>query len=236
MDGTRLVPIKSADVIVSDRVWSFPTAHRDVIEAYWQRRTAENPKLFNGKILLLDRWSLSDGKFEGSCLVDDFKNFLYWREHGTPDRTVFNFFAAAALHSREGWLIVARMASHHSSAGRIFMPCGSLHTDDVKAGRVDLDGNIFREIAEELGAPLCDGELQQPFLIFDGARIAYMRAIKLRQSAAEIVASVDRHLAAIDEPEFSSLLFVKGMADVIKPEMPAFTEAYIHHAFAHQSV
>jgi hypothetical protein len=166
MNGSRVVPIVEARIRFSNQIWGFSSLHASKIDRYWRQRLAENSELFNGAVLLLDsNWSLHEGRFSGSCLETDFKTFLYWREHGAPDANVVDFFAAGALHSEEGWLILARMSAHHSSAGRIFSPCGSLHIDDVKDSAVDLDGNIFREIHEETGLGLSRLMQKQPILI-----------------------------------------------------------------------
>jgi 8-oxo-dGTP pyrophosphatase MutT (NUDIX family) len=232
MNDTQVMPIERAEVYLSGRNWPFPQAHALEIDRHWQRRTAENPKLFNGHALLLDSWSLSAGKFQGTCLVTDYRSFLYWREHDAPDRSVANFFAAAVLHSWEDWLIVARMGPHHSSAGLIFPPCGSLHTDDIDAGRIDLDGNILREIKEETGIELSLADLEERLLIRDRAKLAYVRVVRLPKPASKIVKQIENYLAAATDPELSEILVVKGRADIIEPAMPAFAVAYIKHALA----
>jgi 8-oxo-dGTP pyrophosphatase MutT (NUDIX family) len=232
MNETKNVPIIRAEVSLSDRNWQFSQKGAVEIEAYWQRRTTEQPKLFNGDILLLDSWSLLEGGFHGECLTTDYKSFLYWREHDKPDCTVTDFFPAAALHSQEGWLILGRMGPDHSSAGLIYPPCGSLHPDDIVEGKIDLDGNILREIKEETGLTLPRTELRPPILIFDGSRLAYMRPIKLERSATEIVNEIESYLARAIEPELSEIIIVKGRADIVEAVMPSFTVAYIEHAFA----
>jgi hypothetical protein len=228
---TDIVAISEAEVRLVARTWNFPQDNAVAIDAYWHLRSAQQPKLFNGDILLLDGWSLSEGTFQGTCLTTDYKSFLYWREHNAPDRGVINFFAAAVLHSREGWLVLAQMGPDHSSSGLIFPPCGSLHTEDVKEGRVDLDANILREIKEETGFVLSKEDLKQPFLILDGTRLAYMRLIELPWSAAEIVHRIEGYLAAEKEPEISKIHVVKGREDIIESAMPTFTVSYIEHAF-----
>src|SRR5262249_4135899 len=222
----RIMSVTEAEISLSDHCWSFVKVHATQIEAHWHRRTAEQPKLFNGDILLLHNWSCGDGRFHGQCLITEFKSFLYWREHKRPDRTVTDFFPAAALHSQEGWLLVGRMGRHHSSAGRVYLPCGSLHTDDIYEGKVDLDGNILREIKEETGLTIYRTELRPPILILDGAgRLVYVRPIKFQRPAAEIVKEIESYLARAIEPELAEIILVKGPADISEAAMPSFTVA-----------
>jgi len=224
--------VTEAEISLSDHCWSFVQVHATQIEAYWHRRTAEQPKLFNGDILLLHNWSCVNGRFHGQCLITEFKSFLYWRDHKRPDGAVTDFFPAAALHSQEDWLLVGRMGHDHSSPGRIYLPCGALHTDDVYDGKVDLDGNILREIREETGLALDRTELGPPILILDGAgRLVYVRPVKLQRPAVQIVKEIQSYLGHATEPELSEIIVVKGVAD-ISETMPSFTVAYIEQAFA----
>ena len=229
--ATRIVQIDGADVSLSDRNWPFAQSHAPAIGTHWRRRTRENPKLFNGEVLLLDSWSLTGATFRGTCLITDYASFLYWREHDTLDRSVTNLFAAAALHSLEGWLIVGRMGPHHSSAGLVHPPCGSLQPEDIRQGTVDLDGNIVREIEEETGLAILPAQMSAPILIFDGFRLAYMRPVRLPWPAGTIVDDIENHLAATPEPELAEILVVRNRAD-IDAAMPSFAVAYITHAFA----
>jgi hypothetical protein len=229
----KIMSVTEAEISLSDHCWSFAQAHATQIEAHWQRRTAEQPNLFNGDILLMHNWSWVDGRFHGQCLITEFKSFLYWREHKRPDGAVTDFFPAAALHSQEGWLLVGRMGRHHSSAGQIYLPCGALHTADVYDGKVDLDGNILREIREETGLALRRAELGPPILILDGAgRLVYVRPVKLQRPAVQIVKKIQSYLTRATDPELSEIIVVKGAADVCKTAMPSFTVAYIEQAFA----
>ena len=231
MGDPGLLPISGADIRYEPRPWPFAEAHAAEIEAHWRRRRAEQPRLFNGGVLLLGAWSLAGGRISGACFATDFKSFLYWRETGAPDRSVADFFAAAALHSREGWLIVGRMGAHTANRGRAYPPCGSLHPDDIRDGRIDLDGSLLREVAEETGLRLDIRDFAAPVLVRDGARLVYMRPIVLDRPAAEIVSEAERFLREQDEPELAEILVVKGPED-IEPTMPGFAAAYIRHAFA----
>ena len=197
----QIVPIVRAELRLSEPGWEFARTHAAEIDAHWRRRSAEQPKLFNGDVLMLHKWSLADGCFRGECLTADFKSLLYWRENEAPDDAVLDFFGAPALHSREGWLIVGRMGPDHSSAGAIYFPCGTLHPSDVVGQSIDLDGGILRELNEETGLTFSPVELDAPLLIFDSHRLAFIRPIHSTRAAAEIIHDIERHLARTPEPQ-----------------------------------
>ena len=89
---TRIISVTEAEISLSDHCWSFVQVHATQIEAHWHRRTAEQPTLFNGDILLLHNWSCVDGRFHGQCLITEFKSFLYWRDHKRQIMPLPTFF------------------------------------------------------------------------------------------------------------------------------------------------
>ena len=228
----QIVPIVRAELRLSEPGWEFARTHAAEIDAHWRRRSAEQPKLFNGDVLMLHKWSLADGCFRGECLTADFKSLLYWRENEAPDDAVLDFFGAPALHSREGWLIVGRMGPDHSSAGAIYFPCGTLHPSDVVGQSIDLDGGILRELNEETGLTFSPVELDAPLLIFDSHRLAFIRPIHSTRAAAEIIHDIERHLARTPEPELAGIVVVKGRDDIDTASIPPCVIAYIDRAFA----
>src|SRR5260221_7332818 len=64
--------------------------------------------------------------------------FFFFNDTATTEIYTLSLHdALPILHSQEGWLLVGRMGRDHSSAGRVYPPCGALHTDDVYDGKVD---------------------------------------------------------------------------------------------------
>jgi 8-oxo-dGTP pyrophosphatase MutT (NUDIX family) len=229
--SVRTSPIAAADIRLSDEPWAFARRHAGAIAAHWARRTSEQSALFNGEVVLLRRWSLRDGRFSGECIRADFKSFLYWREHDYPDSTVFDFFAAAALHSGEGWLILGRSGSAMSNAGKIYPPCGSLQLDDLDGNCFDLERSVIREVHEETGITLAPRQLGPALLIQAEPQIVVVRPVRLDRSAADIVAAISRHLRNASHRELAEIVMVKGADDIEARDMPPFTAAYIRYAF-----
>lgn len=228
---TRVVPIESAEVRVVPHDWIFARTFASEIDAHWQSRTVGQPNLFNGEIYLLRHWTLHGAAFVGEIFKTDFKNFLYWRECGAPDGSVFDFFAAAALYSREDCLIVGRMSVHTSSRGSIYPPCGSLDAVDIEGKRIDLERNIARETREETGLSLKRLEMGPPVMIFDGPRIVYLRPFKFDRSASALQNRITEHIGRQAEPELAEIMVVKGVSDIDQSAMPPFVAAYIRYAF-----
>lgn len=227
-----VTPLVSIDVRLTDRSWGFAAAHATDIDAHWAMRAERQPSLFNGDILMLNRWSLQGGHFTGTCIKTDYKSFLYWRDHGGPDREVADFFCAGGLHTQEGWLILGRAGPDMSNAGLIYPPCGSLEPDDRLEGRIDLEQSVIREIHEETGIAVGKSQLGPPLLIEAWPQIVIMRPIRLNRSADELVAQIGRYLSDRQVRELSEIVVVRGTDDIRPGLMPPFTAKYIRAAFA----
>lgn len=221
--------LKSAEVRLSHEAWEFEAAYADKIDTYWAYRCEQQPTLFNGEVLMLRYWSLQSGRFSGQCIKADYKSFLYWREHNAPDPSVVDFFATAALYSREGWLILGRSGTDMSNAGEIYPPCGSLQLGEF--GRdLDLDASIVREVHEETGIEIDSSQLGPPVLIEAFPQLVLIRPANLEITASEIVHRIDRHLRSTATRELDGSVVVKDRS-AIQEAMPPFTIAYIRYVF-----
>ena len=230
--NTSFLPIHEAKVTLTAKTWPFASDHAPDINAHWLRRTSEQPGLYDGVVLLLYNWSLSDGRFTGECLKADFKSFLFWREHGSPDPSVFDFFACGAVHSREGWIMVGCAGAQTAYPGAIFPPCGSLHPDDVSGTQIDLDASMLRELKEETGLSPSLADVRPPALILDRQRIVYLRPIMLARSANEIAKEVRSYLASVDEPELADIRFVRGLEDIDEAAMSRWALKYVREVWS----
>jgi hypothetical protein len=217
--------------------WDFAREEAARIDAHWQKRLAEKPKLFDGKVLLLRGGEIVDtpggGLFHGEFFETDFRNFLAWRDFGFPDREVFNCFAMAALRSSDGAWLLGEMGAHTAVAGKIYFAAGTPDPSDIFGDRVDLPGSVTREMKEETGfsseeAPPSPGWR----LVVEGQRIACMQERRLALTAQEALVRVNAYIAGDPDPELARLHAVRGVADIDAERMPEFTQVFLRDAFA----
>jgi len=208
-------------------------AHQDAISADFARRRADNPTLFNGRFFVMVRYRLEDGAFAGECVETDYASYLHWRGTGFPGDPAWNAFAMAAVHAPCGRLLMGRMAAWTANAGTWYPPAGSLDASDLASdGSFDLDGNIRRELGEEIGLSLPPTALADDWrLVFTRGRLAMFRRIALDRPAAAITAAAEAHLAADAQPELDALAFVDGPAALDGLRTTDFVRAYVAHAF-----
>lgn len=226
-----IIPIARAEILVEQRPWPFAIARRAAIDRYFVERQQGEPALWNGRVVLLSRYTIEDGVLRGACFETDFASFLAWRDWDFPDPDVSNVFAAAALRSADGAYLLGEMAPHTANAGRIYFPCGTPDPGDIVAGTLDLAGSLRRELAEETG--LAIGTLAaEPgwHLVRDRGFLAVLKRVTARENAAALRVRILRHLAGEARPEFSDIHVVRAPAD-LDARMPRFVVAYLEQAW-----
>jgi hypothetical protein len=105
----QIIDLDRVDISVEPWRWEFAIARREEIGRHFAGRQRERPTLWNGRVLLLNRYEIRDGMLHGSSFETDYANFLAWRDWSFPDAGVFNVFAAAALQAADGAYLVGEM-------------------------------------------------------------------------------------------------------------------------------
>src|SRR6185503_12123619 len=113
----------------------------------------------------------------------------------------------------------------------IYFPCGTPDPSDLAGGLLDLDGSIWRELAEETGLTEADASADPRFhVVLEGQRVAVLRLLRAHLPAAALRARILAHLAAEAEPELADIRIIRGPDD-LDPMMPAFIIAFLTHAW-----
>ena len=173
--------------------------------------------------------------FHGAYFETDFASMLAWRQWDAPDPGVKNCFAmgrcaaATAASSSVSWARIPRIR------GEIYFPAGLPDLNDVDGARVDLARNVMREIGEETGLTPADFEAQPGWItVLAGPRIAQVKTLHARETAAVLRARILAHLAREAQPELADIRIVRGPAD-FDPMMPPFVTAFLTHVWSQAS-
>src|SRR5947209_12221913 len=89
--------VTALDLPVKPWSWSFAATRRAEISAHFAERQRENPKLWNGRVLLGRHPVFAGARFSASYFETDFASFLAWRDWGFPAHSVCNGFGMGAL-------------------------------------------------------------------------------------------------------------------------------------------
>ena len=213
--------------------WAFAEENRERIDAHWDSLVSRKPALFNGKVLILHRWSLAGGVFTGAYLMTDYKSFMAWRDFGHPDKAKWNCFAMAALQSADGAFLLGEMGAHTANAGSIYFAAGTPDPSDLRGDEVDLNGSVLRELQEETGIRPADLTLPDHWaIVVHGQRIALMRPVLSPRTAEALKAQIEAFLATEDTPELSRMHIVRRPNDLSEDRMPLFQRVFLEHALA----
>jgi 8-oxo-dGTP pyrophosphatase MutT (NUDIX family) len=231
MTDIDIVPVQRLDFHVSPLPWPFAAHRRTEIEDYFTHLRDGKLKLWNGRVLLLRDFEISNATLQGTLFETDYASFIAWRDWGFPDRDVRACFAMGALLSCDGAFLLGVMNAHTAGAGGIYFPAGMPDPRDIVFGRVDFDRNVRREIAEETGLSV-DGTTADPWMVVLAEQsVALIKVFRFRKSAAEMRASVLDHLKGEDLPELSDVHIVRDPSD-FKPRMLHFVRAFLLHFWA----
>jgi 8-oxo-dGTP pyrophosphatase MutT (NUDIX family) len=220
--------VRTLDCIFEPRPWDWAERESARIDAHWSTIAADNPALFDGRVLVQHRGVFDGDVFRGAYLETRFSRFIAWRDFGFPDTGVRNCFAMAALRSGDGAWLLGVMGDHTSNPGKVYFPAGTPDFDDVVGDRVDLAGSVLRELGEETGLRPGDVALAPDWTLIEaGPRVACMRDAFVDAPAAEIRARILAMLAQEEQPELSDIRIVRTFADIDEQAMPPFVSAYL---------
>ena len=157
-----------------------PRRHRRVLADGESRR----PALFNGRVLLLNAFTLGDRRCSGTFFETDYSDFTAWKTWGAPAAGAWNGFGMGALRASDGAFLLGCMGAHTFNAGAVYFPSGTPDRDDIVGGRVDLAGSVMREVAEETGLTPDDYRIAGDWtIVCHGAQVAAIRCLDLSLTA-----------------------------------------------------
>ena len=223
----EIAALDRIEILFEPWSWPFAAERRGEIEDYFAELRRERSGVWNGRILLLHRYAVSDRMLRGACFATDYASFCAWRAWKFPDPTVFNVFAAAALRSADGAFLVGEMASSTANAGLVTFPCGTPEPADLDAGRLDLGANLGRELLEETGLPIAALKPEAGWtMVRDGCYLAFLKAVAAPEAAEALRTRIMRHLEGEQWPEFVDIRVVRS-ADDLEAGMPPFMTAFL---------
>lgn len=232
----KLIVADRLETRIVDYDWRFVRERGDEIDAHWRRRLGENPKLYDGPMMLAcgveERLDADGGRTLSVDFFETrFSRFLAWRDFGFPGDGALNCFAMAALRSADGAFLLGEMGPGHSVAGSIYFPAGTPDLSDVKDGGVDLSGSVARELAEETGLIPGPGDAASHWaVVFEGPRVACMKIIQSREDAATLKARVEAFIASDSDPELSAIHMISRRDQLDHPGLPGFMRRFLDAA------
>jgi 8-oxo-dGTP pyrophosphatase MutT (NUDIX family) len=217
-----------------EQSWPWAEENAATIDAHWAERVAAQPRMFDGRVLIVSEHAIVEDVLTSVYMETDFRKFLAWRELGFPDRSRVNGFSAGALRAADGGFLLGVMAGHTANAGRIYFPAGTPDPHDVTSdGRVDLAGSVFRELGEETGlSPHEVATADHWVLVRDGATLAALRPLTMALGAEAARDLLLQRIAGLPEQELVDIHIARTADDIVADRMPGFVQAFLRDAFS----
>ena len=224
-----VVHVARCRLAVQEGTWAYAAERTDEIAAHWQRRASESPALFDGHIFITAGATFTSDAFEATLLPTRFRNLLYWKDRGCPDRSVRDAFGSALIRSREGHILLGRQATGHINAGLAYLPGGFIDARDVDAhGVIDIEASIAREIEEETGLdPAAMVRASGYYVTLAGPLVSIAAEFRSELTASELVRAARDHIAGDAHAELDDVLLVRAAADLEGLAMPEFARVLL---------
>jgi len=240
--GARILAVNALDLAYETGPWEFALNRADEIAAHWAKRKAENPALFDGRVLLLARHELAGDEQGGTILrgayrAVDYRAFLAWRDFEFPGEAFCNCFSMAALRTSDGAFLLGEMAGHTANAGAIYFAAGTPDAQDIVGARVDLSASVMREMAEETGLGADEVVCAAGWrVVYAPPHIACMKLMRIDAPAAAVKARIEAFLAREARAELARLHVVRSADAIDAARSPPFVVDFLRDAFAQSPV
>ena len=222
-----------ANIRIEPWAWPFATHRRPEIDVHFARLKRERAGVWNGRVLLLNRYEIRERVLCGTCFETDYASFIAWRKLERADAGVFNVFADAAILTADGAYLVGEMAAQTAAAGKRYFPSGTPEPDDLNAsGMLDIEGNLARELLEETGLNMAELTAAPGFtLVRDAGSLALVKTLHAAQTAQELRRRIMTFIESETNPELIDIHIVRSAAD-FDPAMPRYVMAFLTHAWS----
>jgi len=196
-----VVPVRDIKLSLLPGDHPFAERNREAARANWQQEIAAKPALFDGRITLFASMHIADGVLSGTCHMTDYSSFLHWRRMRGA-REGEHAYAHAVIVAADGNLLAARMGDHTANAGRVYFAAGSFEPEDIREGRIDVEANMAREVAEETGLSLAAMRPEAGYHIYSvESGTVLIRRYYSDWSAERLAQAVREHVASQADPE-----------------------------------
>lgn len=229
---TEIITLDRIDITTAPWSWPFAVERRTEIASYFAELQRQRSGIWNGRAILMQHYEIKDRVLRGTCFETDYASLCAWRHWQFPDRSVYNVFAAAALQAADGAWLAGEMAPDTAAAGLVYFPCGTPEPEDIDgAGRLDLAGNLARELIEEIGMTIEEFDAAPGWtLVHDRGYFGLMKHVTARADAQALRGRIMAHIAQQEHPEFVDIDILRGPDD-LTPKLPSFMVAFLEHAW-----
>lgn len=186
----------------------FHLAEGEAAAANWGLEIARTPALYNGRMVFQHQLEIEDGALRGEGHVIPYSTFLWWRKQPSPV-TGYHPYGFPVVVSSDGAIIAVEMGAHTANAGQIYCAAGSLDESDIVDGYCDIRRNMAREVKEETGLDLGQGETDgRLFASHCRRRVTVIQIFRFRERATDLLKRIEDHMRVDEEKEIAGAVAI----------------------------
>ncbi|OHV76595.1 DNA mismatch repair protein MutT [Rhizobium sp. LCM 4573] len=205
-----IFPVRQAELRVLPGDHPLYLREQVAIARNWEKEIAANPALFDGRMVLHRKVSLTSEGLRSEGHVVPYSAFLWWRKQAGREGGI-HVFGYPVLESSDGALIAARMGEHTANPGLVYFACGSMEPEDIVDGYCDVEGNMRREVLEETGLDLRDAMTTEGYHVSRYRRaITLFRLFRFDLTADEMVSRIEHHIRVAEEEEIAAAVVIRS--------------------------
>lgn len=228
---SEIVAVHSCDLSVTETPWAWAEDNAGGVKRFWKKAIVDKPALFNGQVLVMGQHTLSDGCLTGEVHKTDFASFLYCKDKGLPaEAGIRNVFGCAAVRSSEGHLLFGRMAPYTATSGRVYPMAGTPDPQDIRDGKLDIEGSMQRELNEEAGLSTADASRQPGYMLIEDAGMSALCAVfDFDVPSRDLKARMMAHIDLQEQPELDEIVIFRRAGFHVHHRMPGFARTLVQH-------
>lgn len=191
-------------VEIEDKQFELPKEIKTKIEEFWTQCKLENPNLWNGEVMCVDKFKIEDNNLTITCQKSNYAHYLYDERKILPKKYACNSLVAGCLlETSDNYYIVGELAENTSFPHCMQISGGSVDNNDITDGKIDIFNTIIRETQEELNIRLQDKKQVEHFEI--------------------------KYIGLPSETVHTYILFAKGKINMTKAQMQDYYEQYLKY-------
>ncbi len=235
MPSASVTRVRECRLRRASKAWSYEQRYSREIANHWQKRLAESPSFFNGRIFMMEPPSIDDGILSAQMIETNFAAYLHWKDSGYPDKNIHDGFGSAIIRANGGEILLSRQHPGQVNSATLCLPSGFIDRNDLtKDGDIDIAASIVRELEEETGLPPSVFARGPDFLVTQvGTNVSIAIEFRSSKTATELREELLANLARQSEPELCDFVIFSNASEAqSNPDVAAYARLAMCAVFA----
>lgn len=222
---------KKINVIVSDEIIKLPSELKNKIDENFEKMKKDGANIWNGEVLCVDKFEISDEKIDVICKISNYAHYLYGERIGLPkEYECKNLSAGCLIETIDEFYVIGELDKCTSFPNMMQIAGGGIDKLDIINKNVNINKTILRETKEELNLDLtnnkivANNEISYIYISDENEQpgLEFISKAKIKMTANELKCYFEEYYNYLKENnleiEFSKLHFIKKKEAIEKLE------------------